>query len=1318
MAFAPAVPVQGIQDFIHAVSFLECCKRADPLSKSPIGQRSKELRAAKMVALKALNALVGSNDNSLFKELERHLECLLVSPRINNCLPRYPIAPHLNDTVWASHVLDDFLFIGPGSEFMQVKVGLRNAFDPKTHDQRHRVICQFIESHNIRFILNVSKELIPGLQTDGQRDYPVHFSEGHPITCVKMDDLIGIQNENLTLPDSQAFMGVMVPMDDSEEYTPEFEQLVQVAAFALELAWRRYVLACVHFPSHPPPRAFLHCFGGLNRSTFTAVVWLVKYHGISPDHAWNCMLDRRRPQCKEERPPLNGIVNGKFTGKMQWRDALKRMHDPSILWPQMQLSQAVSQPLFSPKDNISYNIINTAQYSARALYSTKLLEAGVVMGFNTSLSQILCGPHPVFDSMKQDNLQIMQSSLHRSTSSSSHWPVVPNAPTASQSADGRLPRSSSSSRWDSQASSASGSQVKESVSRVNAGDACDVCTSSNSDSTQCHYLRVLGLNCSVSDNDVFLFFQKYSASRDHIVSIKSSTSQTQLTFVGFRSMQDALRARDDLFEGRPTMRPRTLCGCHPVSVDDTIVSEHRLNVIKHNGSVQSTHSSTDVHATTPRKDRPDTTRTVAGCAAFEGSIIVDAGSSANTSKPQDREIHSAQSERRGSDAVALTGDKRKAERSRSSLIPCRYFARGHCDKGVYCPFNHDRGQVTKETEVRSQCPHSIPENVSTKHEQGGFRNSSVDKKVHVRYVKLTGFDFKMSKRDIMALLHLHFPGIILSDNDVVKYVSRDGLSGSAYCSISITEENFSALLRRKLKLGSQHIHVFESFRDRFIEVSTCGRSESSEAATATLLKQEVVSRGSTTTIYASAALISPSSLTSSSTTTSILDAGTKRMRESHKAPSDLHVTERESKLLKSSWGTPTTCLFIKNLPHGCYATKISSIFKHLQGFRRARDSFIKHASINKPVVFVEFDTVSNSKTAIIEMQGRPVFDHSNQSLEILFARSGNIHDSVSEQTDAVAQDLRNGISQSHREMDLTEISEPSLAQTSHKHQHYKEEDLNRNIHIRSDSREPHHEQNASASRDHLIAREASIHCHSSGVAASSRERTPRRISSVKLFDAEEVIRAAQSYLEDNRHTSVQSPVLLARLGEHSAVKESMVGATDSKLSLGLILKSKPDIFGFCGHAGTTAVYLIAKSFHTPNLSRPSGGQPAPVLYRSPSGRTTRTWCRFDRLCKSGNNCNFGHEIIEIALSAQKSSRLATQDIRQSIDSKATPNATSLESLEISRREEIGRRNEAAAVETSPSSSITAEDSRIDVSKRQKTVVDLRSELATLRVPMS
>ncbi len=218
MAFAPSVPVKGIHDFVHSVLLLERCKRIDPLSTIAvaIGQRSKELCHAKVAAVNALKALVESNDHSLFGELERHLQCLLVLPRISNPVPRYPIVPALNDTVWASHVLDDFLFIGPGSEFMQLKLGQRNAVDPTTHAQRHFTLRSFVESHNIRFILNVSKELIPGLETDGERDYPVEFSEGYPITSVKMDDLLGIQTETLTCQDIQKFIGVMVPMDDRE----------------------------------------------------------------------------------------------------------------------------------------------------------------------------------------------------------------------------------------------------------------------------------------------------------------------------------------------------------------------------------------------------------------------------------------------------------------------------------------------------------------------------------------------------------------------------------------------------------------------------------------------------------------------------------------------------------------------------------------------------------------------------------------------------------------------------------------------------------------------------------------------------------------------------------------------------------------------------------------------------------------------------------------------------------------------------------------------------------------------------------------------
>jgi hypothetical protein len=444
MSFPPSVPLKGILDFIHAVSCLERfqrCQEVHPTLDPPIIQRSKELCCAKRTALRALKLFVESSDDSLLGELERRLSCLLVLPRINSPIPRYHLNPAQNDTVWASHILDDFLFIGPGSEFMQLKVGQPNSANRQIHAQRQLLINQFIEGYNIRFILNVSKELIPGLQSDGERDYSITFSDGYPLTCVKLEDLSGIPAENMTAQQLQSVIGVMVPMDDGEEFSTEFDHLVQVAALALELAWQRYVFAVVQFPSQPPPRVYLHCFGGLNRSTFTAVYWLVKYHGISPDQAWAFVYERRKPQCKEERPPLNGVVNGKLTGKILWRDALRRVPVPGVIWPQLQLSQPISQHFFAL--NVPSNIINTAEISARAILNNRHMmpqEFGVAMVFTDLQTRLLCQsqPHPAFEHFKQSVRQITNSEHLRPDPSRASWPTVSHSAVALQATHSRL----------------------------------------------------------------------------------------------------------------------------------------------------------------------------------------------------------------------------------------------------------------------------------------------------------------------------------------------------------------------------------------------------------------------------------------------------------------------------------------------------------------------------------------------------------------------------------------------------------------------------------------------------------------------------------------------------------------------------------------------------------------------------------------------------------------------------------------------------------------------------------------------------------------
>jgi hypothetical protein len=127
----------------------------------------------------------------------------------------------------------------------------------------------------------------------------------------------------------------------------------------------------------------------------------------------------------------------------------------------------------------------------------------------------------------------------------------------------------------------------------------------------------------------------------------------------------------------------------------------------------------------------------------------------------------------------------------------------------------------------------------------------------------------------------------------------------------------------------------------------------------------------------------------------------------------------------------------------------------------------------------------------------------------------------------------------------------------------------------------------------------------------------------------------------------------------------------------------------------------------PSCNSPSG---APVLYRSHSGHVVSTWCKFGRLCKSGNSCRFGHEIIERASSAHKSVRNVTLDIRQSIDSKAPSSSASLEAAE--------NRNEGIAVGAPLRTNRKLEDAAECVPAKRQKCVDLRSDLNAMRVPMS
>jgi RNA recognition motif-containing protein len=1245
MSFPPSVPVKGILDFIHAVSFLERferCQEVHPTLGSPIIQRSKELCRAKKTALKALKSLFQFSDDTVLSELDRHLRCLLVSPRINSPIPCYPICPTLNDTVWASHVLDDFLFIGPGSEFMQLKLGHPNAANPAMHAHRHSIINQFIERLNIRFILNVSKELIPGLQTDGEREYSFAFSVGHPVTCVKTEDLTGIETDDPTAQDLQSFLGVMIPMDDSEEYSTEFDRLIQVAAFALELAWRRYVFASIQFPSQPPPRVYLHCFGGLNRSTYTAVYWLVKYHGISPDQAWMNVYERRRPQCKEERPPLNGVVNGKLTGKNQWRDALRRVPVPEIVWPQLQLSQRISEPLFAL--NVSSNIINTAEASTRAILNkmhTEPQESSIKFGFTDLLTRLLCQPHPVFEPAKHSCHQLKDADHQRSAQSLSTWSPVAHSAIAFQVVDSRHLRDSHSTAESKSKllNTASGSIGQESKRIVD--EAVEpICQSSKLVEEQYHYLKLSGLRSSVSDDDVFNHFQRFFPIRDRIFAIKSSNSQYQLTFIGFNSFYDASRAKMELDSLK---KPLTVCNCCPCHAEE-IVPQRRVESIRHKNCSLQDMASVENFAAAQKM----------GC--------------------DDR-----------SDTCDATIQTQRNAGSRGARA-CLYFARGYCFKGDKCPFSHD--QSAKETEVRPSTSHNLQENGSLVHKRGVHDSHSFTREVECRrYVKFLNLHHKCSKQDIIAFFSWNFPRVSLSESDIIIDIIPNDL-GRAYCSLSIDDECFDTLLRGRHMMGSHRIELLKSSKETFAEVaatkgktssaifkiadhaatqpklsnaapsipslaSTCAVSSNSCATVGAVSEQAVlklrglpysvtekdivtffegydlvpgsVKFGSSVDGFMGWASFSSlaearrvirdkhgkyigkrfvdifldrssadssthqsseqsghsfrhdSSSSSSSSSSSVLHEcitnpvqlvrtprailscdqsslttyrADKRGRDCETSRSDTNIqditadTNSGSGILKPAWGNPTNVLFFKNLPESCSAKDFNSHFQNLKGFKVARDSKI----LNRPVIFAEFTDVSSSKEAILAMQGKVLFHHSNQGLDIEFAKSGK-RESAIEPKCAKTIDIRSGILSAEFGKQTIEEANDLDGQFSKKHRH----DMC--------DKQP-------LSKFDCGFRKIVIHDDSSALNNSSTNRS---------------------------------------VSENPA--RSLSGSSGQQVS-----------------------------------------QDASFPYRSPSGQEVRVWCRFGRNCKSGSHCRFGHEII-VQTSAQNLTR--NVDLREIIDSKSS-----------------------------------------------------------------
>jgi protein-tyrosine phosphatase len=371
---------QHLLHLIHAISSVEeqqlvstrDCNAQDAEAAS---FRTSEQQIIKRLVAEFLDKLPQHSSDAKTKELldqiGARIDRILILPRLQGSSRQSPID---NNVDKFSCIVDDFLYIGGGGGGDDDYGFMVPAKQGWKHSPHHARVEKFMKKHNIKFILNVSHELMPGNRHHHRREYAAEAS--HTIGCLKQDDLELLRlasAEAQSVKALQSVITVFVPVADKDEFSPEFESLVATAALALELAWQRYVAAIARFPSEAPPRCFLHCVGGLNRSPFTAVYWLVHYHGVAVDTAWDTVRARRgRDLGAIDRQPLNSRLGDQ---KAAWRCGLQAGR-PQVAWPQLQLDVSA---------------MNNAQACITALQNGGL----------QSLSHVIIDDHPPWSPLQQ-----------------------------------------------------------------------------------------------------------------------------------------------------------------------------------------------------------------------------------------------------------------------------------------------------------------------------------------------------------------------------------------------------------------------------------------------------------------------------------------------------------------------------------------------------------------------------------------------------------------------------------------------------------------------------------------------------------------------------------------------------------------------------------------------------------------------------------------------------------------------------------------------------------------------------------------------------
>lgn len=237
---------------------------------------------------------------------------------LGNETRRHETLKHCN----ASEVLEGFAFCAAGLRAEGQNARASVMLDPKMHlvnpnfeEIRRRELGVLYQGRRIKYILNVAGN-------DAQLK-----ANKYPVDCVDVTgEYVGAWDlSKVPVPDDpedDVVRLLNLPMRDNTDYDVEASPEVMMAARFIERAWRRHKrFLLARFRKHhglsggggrggvdvskvdeKPPMILIHCMGGINRSPFVIIYWIMRFCSTkrsSMPHVWGRIKEKREVAFRE-----------------------------------------------------------------------------------------------------------------------------------------------------------------------------------------------------------------------------------------------------------------------------------------------------------------------------------------------------------------------------------------------------------------------------------------------------------------------------------------------------------------------------------------------------------------------------------------------------------------------------------------------------------------------------------------------------------------------------------------------------------------------------------------------------------------------------------------------------------------------------------------------------------------------------------------------------------------------------------------------------------------------------------------------------------